>query len=355
MNGNKTLDFIIVGQGLAGSLLAWRLLEAGKSVLIIDDASPVSTSRTAAGLINPLAGQRLFLIHHALERLQDAATLYKSIENQAGKTFYHEVEQLRLFLSDKQVRDWRQRSQLAEYTPFIGQRFTSGHSGYDLADPYGGFRQQHTGWLDTVGLLDYLQHRFKRAGILQQAAFHYPDLIARDNSVTWLSYRARHLVFCEGHRAINNPWFSWLPFQLTRGEILTLNSNTDIPNEIINAGKWLLPVTASVFRFGATYDRNNISERISDSGREQLLADLKTIFPALGDAELIEQKAGIRPNTRDKIPFIGRHPSLPSLSIFNGFGSRGSMMIPWYSRVFSQHLLQDLGLPADADILRYHD
>ena len=34
---NKKTDYIIVGQGLAGSILALTLLKKGKSVIIIDN------------------------------------------------------------------------------------------------------------------------------------------------------------------------------------------------------------------------------------------------------------------------------------------------------------------------------
>ena len=52
------IDTLIIGQGLAGSLLAWLLVRAGQRVCVIDDAHASSSSVVAAGLINPLAGMR---------------------------------------------------------------------------------------------------------------------------------------------------------------------------------------------------------------------------------------------------------------------------------------------------------
>ena len=52
-------DVIIVGQGLAGTTLAWHLREAGQRVLVIDACEPVTSSKIAAGLITPITGQRV--------------------------------------------------------------------------------------------------------------------------------------------------------------------------------------------------------------------------------------------------------------------------------------------------------
>ena len=50
-------DFIIVGQGLAGTLLAHDLEEKGNRLLLIDSNESASASRVAAGL--PTCIQRL--------------------------------------------------------------------------------------------------------------------------------------------------------------------------------------------------------------------------------------------------------------------------------------------------------
>ncbi len=64
-------NYIIVGQGLAGSLLAHSLRKAGKSVLIVDSFKPNSSSRVAAGLINPVTGRRMVKTWQADTLLQN--------------------------------------------------------------------------------------------------------------------------------------------------------------------------------------------------------------------------------------------------------------------------------------------
>jgi glycine/D-amino acid oxidase-like deaminating enzyme len=50
-------DYLIVGQGLAGTSLAWHLKESGKKILIVGDSSLPSSSKVAAGIFNPLTGK----------------------------------------------------------------------------------------------------------------------------------------------------------------------------------------------------------------------------------------------------------------------------------------------------------
>jgi len=64
-------------------------------------------------------------------------------------------------------------------------------------------------------------------------------------------------------------------------------------------------------------------------------------------------QAGIRPGSRDKHPFIGWHPAHTMLGIFNGFGSRGSLLVPWYAEAFSHAITKNAPIPEQADIRRF--
>ena len=54
----KKVDVIVVGQGIAGTLLAHDLLDAHQSVAVIDINLKASATRVAAGLINPVGMKR---------------------------------------------------------------------------------------------------------------------------------------------------------------------------------------------------------------------------------------------------------------------------------------------------------
>ena len=63
-------DFLIVGQGIAGTTLAMELIAQGASVLVIDAYNKSSSSQVAAGLFNPIAFRRVALGWNANECLK---------------------------------------------------------------------------------------------------------------------------------------------------------------------------------------------------------------------------------------------------------------------------------------------
>ena len=170
----------------------------------------------------------------------------------------------------------------------------------------------------------------------------------------WNDIQAKNIIFCEGHLATNNPWFSALPFQLVKGEIITASSGQDIQQNILNYGHWFIPLDNRTFRTGASFNRDNINTTITTTAKDSLFNSLKQVYPTLTVEQTINQQAGIRPTTRDKLPFIGEHPHHSSLFIFNGFGAKGSLQIPWHCQQFANHLIYKQPLSQTSDIKRYY-
>jgi glycine/D-amino acid oxidase-like deaminating enzyme len=54
----REVDYLIVGQGLAGSVVACLLQMAGRRVLVIDNALRTAASLSAAGIVSPITGKR---------------------------------------------------------------------------------------------------------------------------------------------------------------------------------------------------------------------------------------------------------------------------------------------------------
>ena len=51
------VDYLVIGQGIAGTWLSYFLLKQGKSVLVIDQWDEHSASHVASGIINPITGR----------------------------------------------------------------------------------------------------------------------------------------------------------------------------------------------------------------------------------------------------------------------------------------------------------
>ncbi len=355
MPSSPVYDHLIVGQGLAGSMLAWQLLQRGQTIMVIDNGHETAASRVAAGLVNPVTGMRLVKTVHADRYLSAADECYASLQTFFDRRFFHAREMLRLVRSEKEQQVLEKRRADPAYTGYLGNTYPA-NSQSPFRDPLGSFQQYRTGYLDTVtfldGLRDYLasQHSYRRETI------HVRDIRIDEKGVDINGLRARQIVFCEGYKAMHNPWFDWLPFQPARGEILTLTLAQVPTDRIINGSKWLLPLSGTqegLFRFGASYERAVLDERITDAARAALLEELDKLFVTPPAHQLVSQQAGVRPCTKDTLPFLGRHPQKPRLAIFNGFGSKGTMMIPYYARRFADFLLEKDALPKEADIKRF--
>jgi glycine/D-amino acid oxidase-like deaminating enzyme len=344
-------DALIVGAGLAGSILAYRLTLAGQKVLLVSDPSIPSASRAAAGLINPVTGQRLVLQDNIKELLASAQHFYHDIEARFGITIFHEREMLRIFRSEKEKATWENRIRDPAYHPYIDHEL---HDDPDINVDHGAFLQYHTGYLDTNTMLDSLHQWFREQEILIEAPLLYSDVTIESGSIQWQAVQAGRIIFCEGWRGQKNPWFDWLPFQPVKGEILTLSTDLTIPTYIINRGKWLLPINKGTFKLGATYGWNELNETVTEDAKQELLDAMEHIFLTRPSARVTNHMAGVRPGTKDKQPFVGLHPEHAQMGIFNGFGSKGSLMIPWHAEQFTYHLMDGTPLPEQADIRRWH-
>lgn len=347
----KHYDYLIVGQGLAGSLLAWSLINSGQRVLVVDNLHPAAASRVAAGLINPVTGKRLVMQPDVGVQLSAARDCYQALAKQFKQTFLHDKPMLRLFDSDEIIQAWQRRRTHTQYAEYLGEELDANNCGY----PNGGFIQHKTGYLAIASLLEVLRNWLQDQSALLEAEFDYADL-QLSSPLRWHTFQVKTVIFCEGAAALDNPWFRALPWLPAQGEILTLRTTHKLPRWIINAGRWLLPLANGYFKLGATYlwpaERRQLAAEITDAGKTSLLNSLGQLFPGLNTFEIISQQAGIRPATEDKQPFIGFHPQHSNLAIFNGFGSRGSLLIPFYARHFTDVLLQATDLQTNVDVQR---
>ena len=346
------VDTLILGQGLAGSLLAWLLIHAGQRVRVIDDAHRSSSTRVAAGLINPLAGMRFNRRPQAGDWLHAADHLYATLAERFNRPFFHPLPMLRLFRSPEQRRFHARRLLDPASATLLTEAFAPADCPEPVNAPEGGFVQKRTGYVDLPALLTVLRHWLHESDSLIETDLAYTDVKPHASGVDIDGLRARRLVFCEGARLRFNPWFRQLPLAPDKGEILNLRIAGWRPRHIINGAHWLVPLQNGEIRLGATHEHQLLDSGTTEAGRRSLINGLDALLPSAHEKLVTRHQAGIRPATRDRYPLLGRHGEQPALWVFNGFGAHGSLIIPWYAERFCAHLLHGDELPPEADIRR---
>lgn len=342
------IETIIVGQGMAGSVLAWKLHQRGHSLRIVDDAHATSASRVAAGMVNPVQGQRLNLAWRIEDCLPVARKFFAEMSDTFGRTFFHETSILRLVDSPREGEFLKQRFDDERFNPFLGDFMGPGENA-PIADEYGGLFIHHSGYVETNPLLDCLQDYFQSEGLLCNAKFNHEELKVQADYVQWRDINAQRIIFAEGFRILENPWFADFSFQPNKGQILTLASGRRFPSHPINRSKWIIPLPDGTAWCGSTYGRGQTDMQVTEDGCAEIFEKVARILPQ-HQLTVIGHRAGVRCAAIDHIPRAGFHPDQPRIGVFNGFGSKGNVFIPWLAQRFTEHIATGAPLPEECDL-----
>ncbi len=326
-------SYLIVGQGIAGSLLAWHLMKAGHRVLIVDDNHHSSSSMISAGIINPITGQRLALTPDYDRFFKQAVKTYTQLSAQLGMNFFIPKPIIRVLRSHDELNRCQHLNTTADAKPYIDGIHPPGHYGRSLHDPFGTLTITQGGYLQTGALLNALKAYFLSKDMLINERFAYSDLTLSANQAQWHAERFNTVICCEGFKAKENPWFNNLPYNFAKGEILKIKfESASLPDAILCQQQWCVPQEDGSYLAGSSYDRANINTIPTPEGQSSILQGLNSFIPS--KVRVIESYAGVRPVMLNGKPIISTHPSLP-VGIFNGFASKGMLWAPYYAEKFS--------------------
>lgn len=333
----EKLDYIIVGQGIAGSCLALELWRKGGKVCIFDDGYKSSSSLVAAGLMTPITGIRLVKSWEVDKFLGLAKRYYRELEKRLGVNFFQEREILRFFRNELEIKQWEKRKLDPGYEEYLGERFEAGVWGTAIEDAYGSFMIKKGASLNTKIFIDVMRKYFKDRGVIKECGFDYKEVELKDEGIGYQGISAKKIIFCEGYKVIENPWFGDLKWVPAKGETLTIKFDEILPDKVINKGKWLIPMDQGCYRIGASYDWNHLDSVCTAEGRDEVMKGLQEIL-RMNNIEIVGHSAGVRPCTKDTKPYVGLHQEYKSLGILNGFGSKGTMLAPYYAKWMAEFL-----------------
>ncbi len=369
-------DYIIVGQGIAGTMLSNALLKHHKKILVVDQSFSSTSLAIGGGMYSPIIFKRFTKAWMVDKLLPQLIRDYTELEQLLNIHFLDKKDILRIFASEQEKKLWQNKCIEEAYWNYLYDEIVEDYSPLIHA-PYGYGRVKNAGSVNLHLLLNAFRNYLKLKKLLREERLNYEEIIFEDGEVKWKGVSAKKIIFCEGYYALNNnPFFNDLPFVLAKGELLKahplphtnwLKSPLDfcppkgreqrqheikLPEDyIISSGVNISPIGNDEFIIGSTYSWDDLSFTPTEKGKEELLSKLKKVLNV--DIEVTSQFSGIRPTVKDRRPLMGLHPQNASIGIFNGMGTKGVMLAPYFAEHFTNHLLNNADLLPEVYAFRH--
>lgn len=343
------VDYIVVGLGLAGISFCEVLEKEGKTFVVIADESQ-RASQVAGGLYNPVILKRFTMAWNAKQQLENVKPFYRHLEEKLQVKLDYELPVLRKFASIEEQNLWFEASDRPGLNYFLSTKILpNNNSAIDA--PYGFGEVKYTGRIDTATLVHYYKNYLEKKGQFLSESFDFDTFSMDKAHVAYQSITAKNIVFACGYGLKQNPYFSYLPLNGTKGELLVIHAPDYQEKNVIKSSVFTIPMEEDKYLVGATYKWKDKTNEPTTASKNELLEKLKTFLKC--EFEVVDHVAGIRPTVADRRPLVGRHPEHQKVYVLNGFGSRGVLIGPSASRQLFDYIENKTDMDHEMDIQRF--
>ncbi len=125
-----------------------------------------------------------------------------------------------------------------------------------------------------------------------------------------------------------------------RGQIVLFKAEPGLlPCVVYRRGHYLVPRADGHILVGSTLEDVGFDQTTTAQARTELLDFAYSLMPALRQAEVVTQWAGLRPGSPGNVPTIDRHPTLENLYVNSGHFRYGVTMAPAAGEVLLHRML----------------
>jgi len=342
----KKVEVLILGQGLAGTLLSYRLHRADVSHAVVDRGHAHASSNAAAGIVNPVTGRR-FVKAWQIDSLLEGLSIYSELETLLGVALLNKITVYRDLSETSALNQWDMRRRDDAYAPYMGKPTRSLDVPFNIPVVVG-----PTLKAAQVNLRELL--RAYRLYLIAKQHLVEESLSIDDAKLDagyWHlgSFAARRIIDCTGAAAIDTSTWSKLPWRGTKGEALRFTS-ADFPRDIaIKMKHFACPIgSKDEVWLGATNEDHYTHRDASDVGKARLLEQASAF--AIDVPEEAERLVAIRPTVKDRRPLVGEHAVKKGVWICNGFGTKGTSIAPYCTQQLIDHFLNKTPLDPEIDV-----
>jgi len=330
----RETDTIIVGQGIAGSIMAYMLHMQQVPFMVIDPSDSNTASRIAAGMFTPITGKRKTIQPLVLQQIPFAVKTYKAIEQLIGCSFLHLDNVYQVYNAASEQNDWIAKSAQCDYSPFI---LTSPNRLPNIKQEIGACEITNSGWVDCGLMINGFADWLNRKGALLKAEFIYCDLQIAKDAMDYQGIKFKNIIFCEGYQAVNNPFFkeNIIP---CKGDMLTIQYDQVGMNRIIKKNSiYVVEKENGIFKAGSTYHWNNNNAEPDEA--DKALVELQLAVLLEKSYSVINHQSAIRPTTKNREVIVKQHPDNSRMFMLNGMGTKGVLQAPWSAELLVKLVL----------------
>ena len=374
-----TVDLVIIGGGVIGTVTAYKLAKEGMRVLVIerrDIGSGTSSSAAAAALLQTkTSAKKLSLANRSLKLLDD---LHEELE---GRFEYAHTGSLLAASTDSEMQLVREMNsnllslgldvelcdggQARGFMPVLGDSVIGGS--YSSRDAQ----------INPLELVVACAQAAKQHGAVFTTFTELLEIETSGNSIVSVQTSAGRVMT----DTVVNAAGVWapqvarmvnviLPVSPLKGELLVTERMPPQMQGTLIAAKYLLSkaraegevggrtpkrsvgitlvqVAHGNFIVGSTREQADFDRRSTYYGIRELVHQLLELTPGLANVHLLRAYAGLRPLTPDGSPIISRTPQLPGFIQAAGFGGDGLAM----SAITADLILGIITASADEEFL----
>ncbi|MEO7717608.1 MAG: glycine oxidase ThiO [Capsulimonas sp.] len=373
MSKAKHFDVAVIGGGVIGMSLTWRLSQRKASVAVIDSKLPGQATHAAAGMLAPLsdAASESTLLDLGLASLekysgfvQEIAELVKSPLQIEGAGI------LRIARDEDEAKRlkamFRRRTHLGLPLEMLTPEDLREAEPQLTPDALLAILSPAEQHIQPRLLLEALEKAAKHAG----AAIYSGESVTKidgDASELYTVHTDARAVSCDHLVICGGAWSgslaellpkAVLPVTPLKGHLGALDASSGSPlRHTICAGDcYLVPRENGELVFGATeepeaqFDPETHPYTIS-----RLRLDAEALVPALSGLALLSGWSGLRPASPDGLPILGRMSRGKNIYAATGHGRNGILLAPQTADLLTSCILGGHNPPKAFDPSRFHN
>ena len=343
------MNVVIIGAGVAGLGIGWRLAQAGAQVTVLERGQPAQGATWASAGMIAVAGESAGAASLESDFARDSSALWpdfaKEIEQESGLEIDYRRNGALLIARDKNAIDALATRPGAGYLTAAEARAMEPMLSPDIA---GAAWAPDEAQVDTRLLGQALARAFQHAGgtlSVNEPAVRFE--VRGDEALAlhtpFHRYAADAFILAAGawSRELGGlPPQVLPPVRPVKGEMIAVAPppGARLPERAIRDGHVYLVPRRDRLLVGATESESGIDTSVTDAATQWLSDGAIALMPGLATWEVVERWAGLRPGSPDGLPILGAS-ALGRLFVATGQYRNGILFAPAIAQNMSRLVL----------------